>query len=57
MDPFIAYLLIKNLENKKEKKIKYPVKNIQKNNDQYNKINNYCTYCGQYPIWCRCVLK
>ena len=57
MDPFIAYLLIKNLERNHDK-TKFKKVNI-KAEEKYkinNKINN-CVRCGQYPVWCRCVLK
>lgn len=58
MDPFIAYLLIKNLE---KEKINMKLNNLKNNNLEQdtnkNKTIINCSRCGQYPIWCRCVLK
>jgi len=58
MDPFIAYLLIKNLE---KEKINMKLNNLKQNNIEQTIIKEKplynCTRCGQYPVWCRCVLK
>ena len=57
MDPFIAYLLIKNLE---KEKINMKLNNLDKKNlenEKHRKNISNCPRCGQYPIWCRCVLK
>jgi len=47
MDPFIAYLLIKQI--KEEKTIV-----DQKKKNGYKELGNTCARCGQNPYWCQC---
>ena len=61
MDPFIAYLLIQQIEKENHITMKLnstKMDTIQKDTIQKDTIKNKnCTYCGQYPIWCQCVFR
>ena len=71
MDPFIAYLLIQQIEKENHITMKLnstKMDTIQKDTIQKDTIqkdtiqtdtikNKNCTYCGQYPIWCQCVFR
>jgi len=51
MDPFIVYLLIKQIETDNKKIFNQSQKKIVKKNQQ---IKN-CVRCGQIPYWCQCL--
>ena len=61
MDPFIAYLLIQQIEKENHITTKLnstKMDTIQKDTIQKDTIKNKnCTYCGQYPIWCQCAFQ
>ena len=52
MDPFIAYLLIKQIETD-NKAFDRSQKNTAKKERQ---IKNNCLRCGQNPYWCQCLI-
>ena len=66
MDPFIAHLLIQQIEKENHITTKLnstKMDTIQKDTIQKDTIqkdtikNKNCTYCGQYPIWCQCAFR
>jgi len=53
MDPFIAYLLIKQIETDNKKTL------VPKQKDTAKKerhIKKNCLRCGQNPYWCQCLI-
>jgi len=52
MDPFIAYLLIKQIETDNK-----AFDRSQKNTDRKaRQIKTNCFRCGQNPYWCQCLI-
>ena len=51
MDPFIAYLLIKQIETDNKKALD----RSQKNTVGKEQRNKNCFRCGQNPCWCQCL--
>ena len=56
MDPFIAYLLIKRIEEDNKNFQKKRKKTKKTKDNQTTEKNNlkYCEFCGQYRYWCLC---
>ena len=52
MDPFTAYLLIKQIKEDNKTLNQSQTKIVQK--EQQNKN---CVRCGQNPYWCQCLTK
>jgi len=55
MDPFIAYLLIKQIEKDNKIALDQSQKNTVKNTVKKEQQKNNCSRCGQNYYWCQCL--